>query len=260
MEAWLVHRTPSSKPLLLHGPPQSGKKTHVRDVFTSKGYRVVEPGNSSQENWKQYLEVGFHGPQAYLMSVAETGMRALPCTIGKAPVVYVCNNPFKHGKKADLEVKYELLEWHKTGGRSLGGRVNPVDTELKPWEVIEQVGAPIKLQMDAVLRAIDRGPPVLTQNIVYWNTMQGLSEEGIYQAFQTIEQLSLADTSLYKIPEELQRVMDTVIPIRSRRLHLVRPLLFSDTAKKAYEDNKVKTAKATQAAAKKPAAKRKKTS
>jgi len=250
MEAWLSDPL-RDKPLLIHGPPQTGKKTRVRAVLRNGGYTVIEPGNSTEDNWKLYAERGFSGPQAFLMSVAETGMRSLPASVGRAPVVYVCNNPYNHGRKADLEKRFVILELQPTQPIAKG---NPVDTELKPWELMDRVGAPPKLNLGVMLRAIELGPdPAMLEHLIYWNTCQALGEGDIDLAQRCVELQSWADVTRYKVPEELQNTLAIIAPIRSRKMHQIRPMLFKDPIEITKKKDKPAAPKHV---AVKPAAKR----
>jgi hypothetical protein len=265
VKRWLERPLDQRMPLLLCAPPQTGKKTAVRNALKAGGYSVVEPSNRVGGKWDFYKERGMYGPLAYLMSVAETGLRALPKSIGNAPVVYVTCNMHDHGKKATLEKKYHIMEIRGATSKKAADFGQAHDQDLAPWLVFGAIGKSSKLDMDESMRAIEMGTDGLLQNLVRINLYGKTPSNEDYNRFcdkkyreecrksdcplekrrqcvqalrntanisesawKMADLLSLSDLAGYDMPTDQKRYLDTVLPSRMAGLHTLRQLEYRD--------------------------------
>jgi hypothetical protein len=167
--SWL--KSDRKKPLLVHGPLQSGwlitqKKTHmrahyfqnkkkgkktlIRSILKKMNYFVIEPSVSVDKEWTVvsldvHRDSGLYGKHAFIMRVEEVGLKPLP-NVEKAPVVYVCHDPYDLGlTKAELSGKFHVIQLN-TGRDYSDRRWNGFkDVKLNYWDTLNKVRANISL-------------------------------------------------------------------------------------------------------------------
>lgn len=198
------------KPLLVHGPYQSGKKSVLRQVLSRLGYEVIEP--MAHHKLDEFVDCPLTGPCAYLIRTELLGLKRLP-RVQNAPVVYVCRNPYDLGTKAEMNRRFQVLET-KTGCEfsKRWGESAPRDSAVTYWQALDKIGAK-PLDAEESLRAIELADGYLTE-IVHLSYCNQGSATSIDQLAAAADAISLAETWTRKLPTGCVRFMDTITPIR----------------------------------------------
>jgi len=235
---WLARPIPpkgARKPLLAHGQFQSGKKTLLRKILFDLGYDIVEP--MTRDDLDEYRDSGLAGHHAFMIRTEELGTKRLS-HVKRAPVVYVCHNPYDYGTKAQLAQRFQQVLEIRTGMdfSRRWGKLSDVcaarDTSLTYWQALELIGgksarARPELNVDAALDTIDRTDGFLVELVHRSYIAASLTLEDLVT---TAEALSIADTTARKIPTEQQRILDTITPIRLSNMSAGSKLVFENPA------------------------------
>lgn len=210
---WLASRKPE-KPLLVHGPLQSGKKTIIEKVLKESGYRVIHP----YEDLDKQSDTGFFGEKhAFIMRMEELHFKSkeelkfdgMP-GVKTAPVIYVCHNPYDYGTKAKLEARFQMIEMKSNRKFAPSWGAVPNDRDVKPafWDAVEIVRSrsPLEQKLKACKAAGD-----YLKEIVHMSYIEK-TKVSLDRIVKAADSLSLADTWDYKCLPEVLDVMKIIFP------------------------------------------------
>jgi hypothetical protein len=180
-------KSEKKKPMLVFGPLQSGKKTMIRNALQKLKYVVWEPTTSNLEN--QY-DMGIKGKHAFIMRMSEVGVKTLP-NVKKAPVFYVCEDPYDYGlTKAELMARFEMFNM-KTG-RDYSNKEGNSERDTNPsfWDAINAINN-YSSSFIKKLYYIERAGDYLPQ-VIYNSYLNGQKADKMTMA-QAADALSMAD-------------------------------------------------------------------
>lgn len=208
---WL--KSERKKPLLVHGGSQTGKKSIIRNALTKEGYFVRDP---TPGDLKEHYDVGMRGKHAFIMRMDEgIGYEILP-HVKKAPVVYVCIDPYNFGlTKAELSAKFTIVKF--STGWDYSEKIGNSFRDPTPtyWDAVNKIQAPVPLnhKIFYAQRAGDYFP-----NVVHNSYLQNVD---IYGAAKTADLFSWVDANLESRGPEMFQLLDyalilkTIAPIKS---------------------------------------------
>lgn len=206
--------------MLVWGPLQSGKKTIIRRILGANGYAVWEP---TSKDLATHVDSGIKGKHAYIMRMGEVKTKALP-NVKRAPVVYVCHNPYGYGlTKAELVSRFEMHEM-KTGKdyskESSGLAKSPIpdlrfikDTEHNFWESLDLINDAKKtaVKMAHAQRAGEYFPEVIYNSYL----AQAAPMEDIADV---AEWMSFADVHIPHWEEEFNIALRVIFPVKKLQI------------------------------------------
>lgn len=140
------------KPLLVHGPCLSGKKTLLRQELERRGFHVIIPRNAKE--WSGQHDQGLHGRHAFLINIPDVGLTRPPSQLTQAPVIYVTVNPYDHATKAELMAGWQLISLRTNRCFAVATEATR-DAQLNFWEVVRQIHSP-RLDLDDKLQIVRR--------------------------------------------------------------------------------------------------------
>jgi len=198
-----------SKPILVFGPPHSGKKTRLGEVLRGRDYHVV-----------QYSEVPaeVRGNSLYgrLAHIVDANTLRLPKKIAPAALlIYVCHDPFRWASQSELRSKFNVVDLSRdlhTLDYEVVVDLPDENSKQAPWHAIRKIcNAPSFAMQEKLCSANPNLPELLRNNALELGSLEQISEY--------YSHLSDTDLMAYSMKAETKLTVDTLAGLRALNIN-----------------------------------------
>ena len=198
----------TAKPVLVFGPPHSGKKTRLRQALRGRCYQVVEHAEVPSE----VPGVSLFGRLAHIVD-ADT-LRLPKTHPPSVLLIYVCFDPFRWATQAELRARFNLIDLSKEF-RTLDYEtvVDARDKNSKqaPWHAIQALCYAKTFEEKIILSTAN--PNILE---LLRNNAPGLGS--LEQIDRLYRWLSETGSVAYSMKAETKLTMDTLKAMQELRI------------------------------------------